>query len=561
MANRTVSRFELIGMLRLSYSPRTIRARLQRDLWPALPVVLIAAVVFAIKFNGAQLWRDELFSISIAVKAPSDILGTIGHTGDSYTFYYLALHFWGGLFGYSTAALRTLSTIAMVAAVYCVYRTGRVVGGGRTAATLAGLVMVAIPEVDRMAQEVRPYALVFAAVAAANLLVLEALWPPTGRQRNAGRVAAAYLVAMTLVAYLNLVALALVVGHLAVLAIRWRSGRDRQLCCWLSAAAGATIVLTLPVAMLSWGAASGLHRWHHRPGLARLFPGFSFGDANDAWFWATAVGSTGVAVILAALVLVAVAERTTLGSRARALALVFVLPVIAVWLVSEIGTSFFSPRHLLFTLPAVFVAATLGIIRVIEILRASRIDAMIVSLTVVGGIILAGLPAQIHFRTPGGHDDSRYPAVDRESESVGGYVDYRGASQLIAQEARPGDAIGYSSRGDKDFEMLNFGIEYHWPGDRPLLADIFAAGFGLGGVFVAETMNYTTIAATGPCALWFVTAGHVVAFDSMPDLGTKVSPPKSAAVRANYATINRREVPGLTIFHMVKPKCSANTRH
>jgi mannosyltransferase len=516
---------------------------------------LIAAVAFSIKLNGAELWRDELFSISVAVKSPSDILHTIGHTGDSYTFYYLVLHFWGAMVGYSAAALRALSVIAMTCAVYCVYRTGCVLGGSRTAGVVAGLLMVAVPEVDRMAQEVRPYALVLAGVSAANLIVLGALWP-TGRPHRPERVAACYLVTITLIAYLNLVAVAMLAGHAAVLVIRWWSGRDRKLCYWLAAAAGGAVVLAVPFAMLSWGATTAFSRGH-RPRLAQLFPGSGFGS-NRVWFWATAMGSTGVAVTLFVLILIALPWRGTVVARARALALVFVIPVIAVWLVSQGGTSFFSPRHLLFTVPALFAAAALGVIRVLEIFPAC--NRTVLSIAVVYAIVLAGLAGQVHFRTPGGHDDSRYPAADEGSERVGGYIDYRGGAELIARRMRAGDAIGYSSRGDKDFEMLNFGIAYFWPRNLPRPVDIFASGTGPGGVFVTETPDDDTVAAAGPCTLWFVTAGHVQAFDSVPYLGTKVPPAKSAAIRANYATIDRSEVPGLSIFHTVKPICTADSR-
>ncbi|HLK78538.1 MAG TPA: glycosyltransferase family 39 protein, partial [Streptosporangiaceae bacterium] len=236
-------------------NPSDLAKRVPTWCWPAL---LTLALGFY-QVGRPQLWRDELSSWSFATRPLPSLIATARHTGATQLAYYLLLHVWITAFGSSVDAMRALSVLAMAAAAACVTAIGRSLAGNR-AGLCSGLVFALVPSVSRFAQEVRFYSLEVLVATLATLLLLRALDRPSARRWLA------YGTCLALLGYIDVVALSVVAGHAAGVALRWQQDRDnRQL--WFAAAAGAGLVACLPLAVLGSAQAADQVRWIPRPGL------------------------------------------------------------------------------------------------------------------------------------------------------------------------------------------------------------------------------------------------------------------------------------------------------
>ncbi|MFD0570614.1 glycosyltransferase family 39 protein [Kitasatospora gansuensis] len=187
-------------------------------LWPALAMLLVGLL----RATGPELWRDEISSWSAATRDLGKLFGMLANVDASNGAYYVLLHFWTELFGDSVLSLRLPSALAMAGAAACTALTARRLFGSRTAGLAAGLLLATVPLVSRFAQEVRAYALVTCAVAAASWLLLRALERPT-----VGRWAL-YALALAVAGCCHLVSLSSLVGQLVlVLAHGWGHRRER----------------------------------------------------------------------------------------------------------------------------------------------------------------------------------------------------------------------------------------------------------------------------------------------------------------------------------------------
>jgi mannosyltransferase len=118
-----------------------------------------------------SFWRDEAFSVLLALKSPFEIISlTIQDTNPP--LYYLLLHFWMQLFGTSEAAVRGLSFLFHILLVVAVWTIARRL---ITSTKVVLLVMVSVllnPFLLSYAYEVRAYSLLaFLTVAAVGLLL------------------------------------------------------------------------------------------------------------------------------------------------------------------------------------------------------------------------------------------------------------------------------------------------------------------------------------------------------------------------------------------------------
>ena len=424
--------------------PETRRAGRVPWCWPAL---LTLALGFY-QIGRPELWRDELASWSFGTRPLSSLIATARHTGATQLAYYLLLHVWIMAFGDSVDAMRSLSVLAMAAAAACVTLVGRRLAGPR-AGLFSGLVFALVPSVSRFAQEVRFYSLEVLIATLATLLLLRALDRPSARRWLA------YAGCLALLGYVNLVALSVVAGHAAGVALRWQQDRDnRQL--WFAGAAAAALAACLPLAVLGSAQAADQVKWIPRPGLD--LAAFSFFGRN--LFYSTSVAA---ALIVLALLAWAVAQQ-----QAAFVTAVAVLPVAAVWLASQGPYSYFFPRYLLLTVGAWAILAGIAL---------SRLDPKI---AVAGLAVIAVLGAgdQQVIRAPGAHNWTTYPVGEG-----GSYLGYSQAAQVVARSARPGDGIVYQSQKDEDrWLMIGYGLQYYLAQDlrpgTPLPRQLFIAETG-----------------------------------------------------------------------------------
>ncbi len=277
---------------------------------PALAAAVAMAVlgVWGLARDSA-MGNDEVATRYAALLPLHLLARLLRHVDAVHGVYYLVMHGWVAV-GTSPAVLRIPSVISMVVAVALVALIGQRLTGSGWAGLFAGLIVAFTPTISYYAQTARSYALVYACVAGATLVLLLALSAEQAAGPDAGRRPLlrcwlGYAALMALAGYLNEMALLALVAHGVTVALA-RYGR-RSLQHW-AAAAAATVVVLLPLAALSV-TERGAIGWIPRPGL------FSLRILFHDYFGAT----TAVAVLLFACAVVAVlpdrfAPRRTLAS-------------------------------------------------------------------------------------------------------------------------------------------------------------------------------------------------------------------------------------------------------
>jgi mannosyltransferase len=491
--------------------PLSDRAKRVPWLWPAL----LTAILGCYQLGRPELWRDELSSWSFATRPVPDLITTVRHTDATQLVYYLLLHYWIAAFGDSADAMRALSVLAMAGAAACVTLAGRRLAGAR-AGLLAGLVFALVPSVSRFAQEIRSYSFEVLVATLATLLLLRALDEPAVRRW------AAYGACLAALGYVDLVALAAVAGHAAGVAMRWRRDQDDRLF-WFVPAAMAGLAACLPLVVVSWSEAGGQVWWILRPGLDLSV--FSFFARN--LFYSTSVAA---AFILLAILAWTVDRRSAAFATALAL-----LPVAAVWLVSQGPHSYFFPRYLLLTVGAWAILAGIGL---------ARVDVR-AAVAVVLTLAILGAGDQQVIRSPGAHNWAYYPVGSGVT-----YPDFAGAAAIITRGAKAGDGIVYPAGGN-GWLMIGLGVQYYLEQDvRPAALvphQLFLAGAAaqLQQLYQVFCQNAAECLGHHPRA-WVVVSG-----DTGNPYGD-VTPAQAAALRAHYRLRFRRPVPGLTVFLLVR---------
>jgi mannosyltransferase len=397
--------------------------------WP----VLLTLALGLYQLGNPELWRDELASWSFATRSVPSLIATARDTGATQLAYYLLLHFWITAFGDSADAMRIMSVLAMAGAAACVTLVGRRLAGTR-AGLISGLVFALVPSISRFAQEVRFYSLEVLVAMLATLLLLRALDRPTVPRW------AAYAACMAVLGYVDIVGLSVVAGHAAGVLLRWWQDRDSRTF-WFAAAALGGLGACLPLAVVGSAQAGDQIAWIPRPGA----------DLTDfAFFGRNLFYSTSVA---AALIILAVLAWSVAWREAAFVTAIAVIPVAAVWLVSQGPHSYFFPRYLLLTVGAWAILAGIGL---------SRLDVKVaVAAVCVIAVLCAG--DQKVIRETGAHSWPSYPVG-----YGGSYLDYAAAAKVVARQARSGDGIVYQGPAQQQsWLMIGYGLQYYLARDMP----------------------------------------------------------------------------------------------
>ncbi len=447
----------------------------------------------------------------------ASLIATARNTGATQLAYYLLLHFWMAAFGDSVDAMRGLSVLAMAAAAACVTLIGRRLAGARAGLT-SGLVFAMVPSISRFAQEVRFYSVEVLVAMLATLLLLRAMDQPSVRRWLA------YAGCLALLGYVDIVALSIIAGHAAGVAVRWWRDRDARLLWWMPAVA-AGLAACLPLALIGSDQAASQIGWIPRPGLD--LTAFAFFGRN--LFYSTSVA--------AALIILAVLAWAVAWREAAFMTAIAVMPVAAVWLVSQGPNSYFFPRYLLLTVGAWAILAGIGL---------SRLDARIAAAAVLIIAILGAGDQQV-IREPGAHSWPFYPVG-----YGGSYLDYAAAANVVARQARPGDGIIYEGRqGGVNWLLIGTGLQYYLARDmRPgipvprtlLVAKTPAQADGLYPVqcqHVAACLGH-------PARIWLVGAGHL---QSPYQAVTRY---QAGLLRQHYRLSTVDRVPSLTVFLLIR---------
>jgi mannosyltransferase len=506
----------------LSLRPRTVKrpgpeSRLaQRTVWvlPTLATLLLGLF----QSPHPELWRDELASVDASSRSIGQLFDLLGNVDASTGFYYVVLHFWTAVFGDSPAVLRLPSVLAMAGAAACVALTGRRLFG-RWAGICGGLLFALVPSISRYGQEARAYAFAVCAVALATLLLLRALdgatarvpderapkipeqGPTDVRRKTSWGRWVGYGAALLLIGLCHIVALACLAGHLVLLLLHWLRTRDnRALRLWAGNVVAALALLS-PLVVLGQSQVGNQLNWLQAPSLAH--PGTTL-----KWMLASLFASTGVTVLFLVLSLFALLLRRRHRDQLLFVVASVVLPILAILVISRLGTSYWLGRYLMFTLPAWSVLAGAGTIAVARLLAdrlapgsrrvRRRIFAGATALSVAVAV-LVGYSDQAAIRSYTSHSDTLYPRIWPGSD-----WDYQGVARVLKQHARSGDGVYY---GGSPIYFAGAGVEFYLDGavrlDQFLVTRPAAE---TGSYSPGYCTDVSACVAKAPDRVWLVTA-------------------------------------------------------
>ena len=199
----------------------------------ALPhlLVLIALALRLYRIDHQSLWYDEGWSIHLATRSISEALPLIASPGHTHPpLYYLLLHYWGILAGFSELSLRFLSLLFGMLLVPVSYRLARRLYDAKT-----GLVVIAIaafaPLYVTYSQETRMYSLLTLECSA----LLYLFYRLTSAAENPSWREWAMLILLEASSIYTHYSSFLIIAYLSALAIAllWRQRRSSDLCRWL----------------------------------------------------------------------------------------------------------------------------------------------------------------------------------------------------------------------------------------------------------------------------------------------------------------------------------------
>jgi mannosyltransferase len=419
-------------------------------------------------------WRDEHATWWAASLTFGDLYRLTRHVDLALAPYYVFMHLWVSVFGDSLTALRLPSALAMAGAGGLVGLLGRRVVGSTQGGLVAGLLFALVPTITRYGQEARPYAFAMMAVLMGFLALLRALERPGPRRW------VPYAVTVPLVGWSHLVALTVLVAHLAMVLRARRQGHRHVVGAWLIAAGGG-LALVVPLVVLA-GAQAQQIAWNT----------LAWSDVvSMPYMLFRSPAATAVVLGGAAVVLLATAGRWRQRGRPDGgpdprthlmpLALWALVPFLLT-LATVRWLHLFLDRYLLFTVPAWILLAAIGIHRLTARPAAARGVAV-----VLVAVIAAFAPFD---RSEITRNTSHEP-------------DYHSVALTVLADQRPGDGIAYTSRLSArralDFELRQ--------GPRPGDVFLYETPQQRGGYEAGECPDPSRCAA-GYRRIWLVSAGR-----------------------------------------------------
>jgi mannosyltransferase len=235
------------------------------------PAGAAAAVMLVLGLWGlardSAMGNDEVATRWAALLSLRELAHLVNNVDAVHGLYYLLMHGWVAV-GSSPEALRVPSVAAMTGAAALIAVLARRLTGSGWAALFAGLVMVLTPDISYYAQTARSYALVYACVAGATLVLVHALAAEAAGAPGPrlARWWIGYGALVTLGGYLNEMSLLILAAH-AVTVLLARHGRQ-SVRHWAAAGAVGAILVT-PLILVSIREHAAVN-WIPRPGVDDL---------------------------------------------------------------------------------------------------------------------------------------------------------------------------------------------------------------------------------------------------------------------------------------------------
>jgi mannosyltransferase len=358
-----------------------------------------------------SLWGDEVTSVMSAQRPLASLLMMLGHVDAVHGTYYLGLHLWGALFGFSPFSVRFPSALAVgAAAAGVVVLVARL--RSRRAAVIAGLMCAILPRVTYMGEEARSYA--FSAAIVTWLTVVLVIALQSERVRTRWWVVYGAVLAVGIYTFLYTV-LFVVVHLLIVVAAR---APRRTLTGWITAST-AGVVCTAPLMVFAVLERAQISYLGSTPQFA---PDTLI---SSLWF-----GQMPFSLLAWALILVAVVAQVRRARQNRATAALpfrVSLEFVAVaWLLIPAGLLIgmfafvpdFTARYVSFSAPAAAILLACGIDALLGFRGWVGLIAMLL-------VLLLAVPIDVAERTPYAKNQSDWAQI----------------SAAVGEHARPGDAV------------------------------------------------------------------------------------------------------------------------
>lgn len=339
---------------------------------PALAPLLIGALGFTISIAGIgipSIWYDEAATITSATRTWPQLWAELGNVDAVHGLFYAMMHLVFDVFGYSPLTLRMPSAFAIGAAAALVVVLGRQLSRSWLG-VFAGLAFVLLPRVTWAGTEGRSYAIT--TLLAVGLTVVFVKAQSSHRRRWWIGYSALAALSGAVFLYLALVVLA----HGAT--IVWRLARRDRMALyfarrWAIAAAAAAAV-TAPLALEIMGQ-SGQVAWIQHIGPQTIRQVF-----RTQWFYDSYPFAIAAWLLIAVGIvdLVRRRDRVVLATLLPA----FLLPPLALIVISLVHAPLYQPRYLTMCTPFVALAVGAGIVALRSRFAGASVIALIVVLAI-----------------------------------------------------------------------------------------------------------------------------------------------------------------------------------
>jgi uncharacterized membrane protein len=336
-------------------------------------VIIVGILLRCVLLSKESLWFDELMSWWLSV----DFGRAIQAESTNPPVYLILLHGWSYLFGVSETAMRAMSIIPSVAAVFLTWRIAKQLLPSGPALVAAAYQSISAFHIF-YAQEARTHALLLLMLTACFGMVLKATASPARRWMWLTGYALLAAAAM----YTHFVATFYLCMHALFVVIVCR--RDFRAIAAYAASAAAACALFSPwlIKMLHTASGGGQFRRHLLLKVPQTYFSFLFGDALVPMDEAAvqhiretllAYGPTVAAGAAVAAVAMIYAGRALAKLPIRTNAAIILLgvgPVALSLVISLAGVPMFDERYVLSSTPFVYMAVALGMVTLWEQARA-----------------------------------------------------------------------------------------------------------------------------------------------------------------------------------------------
>lgn len=419
----------------------------------------LAAAVMLAGAGTPSYWGDEAASVLSARRPLWSLWQELGNVDAVHGAYYLFLHFWIRLAGSSEFATRAPSAIAAGAAVAGVVVLGRMLFGMRTG-VIAGMLMLALPQVTRVAVEARSYAFSMTVGVWLTVLLVVLIRRAEPRRRWWALYAAGLALGIYLFLYLGL----LVPVHLVAVLLLARQ-RRALLRRWAMAVAAALVVAS-PVIIF------GIAQQHQIAFLAARHYASANAVIVTQWFHSAPLAALGWGLIVIGVAATAIRRRRLSRARIGAMALVLgwvAIPTAVLLAGDALITPMYNYRYTGFSLPAVAIAAAVGVVQIADLVHGRRLRVLAAATLIVFAGALAA-PVYVsqrgEFAKDGGADLRQTAAAVSELAAPGYAVVF---DETVKPSRKPRLALDLypaSFDGLSDVALITPYVDRGWIWDR-----------------------------------------------------------------------------------------------